>query len=65
MRFGTRHILTVIIVSVAILGMTTAMWVFQPISQLTYKPGSDTATTCQAKVNPNFLRVEELVDQVS
>jgi len=37
MRFGTRHILTVIIVSVAILGATVAMYVFQPESTLSYK----------------------------
>ena len=37
MRFGTRHILTVIIVSVAILGATVAMYVFQPESTLSFK----------------------------
>jgi hypothetical protein len=64
MRFGIRHILTVIIVSVAILGAVTAMVVFQPESNLTYKQDSIWTTSCLA-VEFNTPRLGELVDQVS
>ena len=53
--FGNRHILTVIIVSVAILGAITAMWVFQPESKLDYKQVDAGTTTCLVE-NPNFPR---------
>jgi len=64
MKFGKRHITFVIIVSVAILGSVTCMWVFQQVSKLTYKQDS-IETTCLAEVVINFPRLGELVDQVS
>ena len=64
MRFGTRHILTVIIVSVAILGAITAMYVFQPESTVTCKQDTvDTAPLAEFAVN--FPRKGVQVDQVS
>jgi len=56
MKFGTRHITTLMIVSVAILGMIIAIWVFQPESELTYKQDS-TEITCLADVITNFPRL--------
>ena len=57
MKFGKRHMTIVIIVSVAILGAISAMVVFQPESNLTYKQDSIWTTPCLAEVEFNFPRL--------
>ena len=64
MKFGTRHMTFMIIVSVAILGAITAMWVFQPESELTYKQDT-TIDALQVEFSSNCPRLGELVEQVS
>lgn len=64
MKFGTRHMTIVIIVSVAILGAVTAMVVSQPESKLTYKQDSIGTTVCLAE-DFNTPRLGALVGQVS
>ena len=64
MRFGTRHILTVIIVSVAILGASVVMYVFQPESTLCPKQ-ADAVDTLQLEFAITNPRKGVQVDQVS
>jgi hypothetical protein len=64
MKFGKRHMTIVIIVSVAILGAVTAMIVFQPESNITYKQVT-AIDTLQVECASNFPRLGKLVDQVS
>jgi len=56
MNFGTRHMTIVIIVSVAILGAITAMVVFQPESNITYKQDT-TQDTFLVEVASNCPRL--------
>ena len=56
MNFGTRHMTIVIIVSVAILGAVTAMVVFQPESNITYKQDT-TQDTFLVEVASNCPRL--------
>jgi hypothetical protein len=56
-QFGKRHITIMMIVSVAILGASVVMYVFQPETNLGYEQ-SDVNVNCTVAIETNFPRLD-------